>query len=93
MAGRLNPLYIVGAVIAVMIVLNMKKASSCGKSKGTVRAGEKLFVPSLEYQEMTSRKIPRDEQIAEASRRSQMFTVASSYRDTRKSMVGAQLRI
>ena len=91
--GNLNPMWIVAGVIVLMMVLNWNKGSSCGKAKrGTVRAGERLFVPSLEYQQ-TLRPQARAHQIDLAASKSRMFTVASSFRDTRKTPVGAELRI
>ena len=88
----INPLWIVGGVIALLIFLNSNKSSCAAKKKPVVKAGERLFVPSLEYQQRT-RPIPREEQIDLTANASRMFTVASSFRDTRKLPVGAQLRI
>lgn len=94
--GKLNPMWIVAGVIVLMVILNWNKGSSCGKSpRRAVRAGEKLFVPSLEYQQLHSNKgiTASAHQIDLAASKSRMFTVASSFRDTRKSPVGGELRI
>ena len=40
MAGRLNPMWIVGGVIVLFIFLNWNKSSCAGKKKA-VKAGEK----------------------------------------------------